>query len=50
MVVQKGAKGRIWKAFGEHMWKREKEQSIPEASRMKDHMSWPTIHLKASRE
>jgi len=31
--------------FVEHMWKREKEQSILEASRMRDHMTWLRIHL-----
>ena len=32
--------------FVEHMWKRKKEQSIFEASRMRDHMTWSRIYLK----
>jgi len=29
----------------ESMWKREKKQNLLETSKMRDHMTWPRIHL-----
>jgi len=39
----------FYMAFGEHMWRREKEQSFPKTSRKDDHMSWPPRSLETFR-
>jgi len=33
----------------ESMWKKKKDQSLLETSRIRGHMTWSRIHLKPSR-
>ena len=42
-------KWHILMTFGEHVWRKKKEQSFLETSRKDDHMPWPPRSLETFR-